>query len=70
MSDPARTRYFLIVAARLVGTAGAVLGVILLARAQTWPPKLLGVAIVLAALVFSASVPAHLARRWRTPPQP
>lgn len=68
MSDPAAPRYFAIVAARIAGAAGAVLGVVLIARAASWEPKLLGVAIVLAALAMMAIVPASLARRWRTPP--
>lgn len=67
MTDPARTRWLLIAAARLAGTAGAVFGVILLARAQAIAPKLLGIAIVASALAMMAIVPAALARRWRTP---
>ena len=68
MSDPARARYLAIVATRIAGSAGAVLGVVLLARAHDWPTKVLGVAIVLAALWMTATVPAALAHRWRTPP--
>lgn len=73
MSSPettARNRYLLIAASRIVGSLGAILGIILLARAHDWPTKLLGVAIVLAALYMVATVPAALAHRWRTPPQP
>jgi hypothetical protein len=72
MSSPdadARNRWLMIVIARLAGAAGAVLGIILLARAHDWPTKGLGVAIVLAALYMMATVPAALAHRWRTPPQ-
>jgi hypothetical protein len=71
MSNPdtnARNRWLLIVCARLSGAAGAVLGIILLARAHDWPTKGLGVAIVLAAMYMMATVPAALAHRWRTPP--
>ena len=71
MTDPdtrARNRYLAIVASRIAGSAGAVLGVILVARAATLGPKLIGVALVLAALWVTAIVPASLARRWRTPP--
>ena len=69
MNDPARGRYFAIVATRIAGAAGAVLGVVLLARAPTIGPKLLGVAIVLSAMAMMAIVPRSLARRWRTPPE-
>lgn len=61
------TRWLTIAAARLVATAGAVLGLILIARASTWPPKLIGTALVLSALFMMAVVPRALARRWRTP---
>ena len=64
----ARNRWLLIVLARLAGAAGAVRGIVLLARAHDWPTKGLGVAIVLAALYMMATVPAALAHRWRTPP--
>ncbi|MEG3146410.1 hypothetical protein U1839_17290 [Sphingomonas sp. RT2P30] len=73
MSSPettARNRYLLIAGSRIVGSLGAILGIILLARARDWPTKGLGVAIVLAALYMVATVPAALAHRWRTPPQP
>jgi hypothetical protein len=69
-ADPARRRWFTLVAARLTGVAGAVFGLILTARAQDWPGKLLGAAIVLSALLVIAVVPLSLARRWRTPPRP
>lgn len=62
----ARNRWLAIVATRLAATAGAVLGLILLARANDWPTKGLGVAIVLAALYLMAVVPLALARRWRS----
>ncbi|MES2339503.1 MAG: hypothetical protein V4537_15535 [Pseudomonadota bacterium] len=62
----ARNRWFAIVCTRLAATAGAVLGLILLARAYDWPTKILGVAIVLAALYVMAVVPKALAHRWRS----
>ena len=66
----ARNRYFTMVAARLVGAAGAVFGIVLLGRADTLGPRLLGLAIVVSALVVMAVVPRALAQRWRTPPKP
>lgn len=64
-----RNRWIAIVAMRIVGSAGAVFGVVLLARARDVPTKVLAVAIVLAALWFIAVVPRALAHRWRTPPE-
>ena len=72
MTNPdatARNRYLIIAATRIIASLGAILGVILLARAQDWPTKGLGVAIVLAALSMVATVPRALAHRWRTPPE-
>jgi zinc transporter ZupT len=65
----ARNRWLTLTLTRLAGSAGAVFGVVLLGRAQTMGPKILGVAIVLAALAMIAIVPRSLARRWRTPPE-
>lgn len=69
-----RNRWLIITAVRLVAAAGAVLGVVLLARAPSWPYQVLGGAIVLSALYMSWAVPASLAHRWRSadpvPPRP
>lgn len=67
--DPAKVRWFYITLSRLAASGGAVLGVILLAEGDTTWRKLLGGAIVLAALAMMAIVPRSLARRWRTPPE-
>ncbi|KTT70314.1 hypothetical protein [Sphingomonas endophytica] len=67
MSDPAFPRWIAIVAVRLAATAGALFGVVLLARAGTLAPRLLGIAIVLSALWMIATVPRALAHRWRSP---
>jgi hypothetical protein len=69
-ADPARNRWLIMVLIRIVASAGAVLGLMLLTRATEWPPKLLCVAIVLSALYIMAVVPRALAHRWRTPPRP
>lgn len=66
MSDPALPRWLLISAVRVAGALGAVFGVVLLARATTWGPRVLGVAIVFAALWMAATVPLALAHRWRS----
>ena len=67
MSDPALPRWAALSAVRIIGSFGAVLGVILVGRAETMAPKVLGVAIVLAAMWMLATVPRALAARWRSP---
>lgn len=64
-SNP-RTRWFAITGVRLLGIAGALLGVALIAKAHTTGPKALGAALVLAALYFMATVTGALAHRWRS----
>ena len=64
--DLARRRWLLLVLARLLPTAGAVFGVVLLGRATTTGAKVLGIAIVVSALLVVAVVPRHLAHRWRS----
>ncbi|MET4896295.1 hypothetical protein RN629_03860 [Sphingomonadaceae bacterium jetA1] len=61
-----RRRWFIIMAVRLIGVAGALFGVMLASRGVAWPEKALGVAIVMAALAMIAIVPAGLAHRWRS----
>ena len=63
----ARGRYFVMALSRIIAAAGAVLGVVLVGRSAETGPKILGIAIVLAALLVMAIVPRHLAQRWRTP---
>lgn len=65
----ARWRWMALVGIRLAGVAGAMLGLILIARAHDVAPKILGTAIVLSALLMIATVPPALAHRWRTPPE-
>lgn len=67
MSDPAFPRWAAMMAVRVVATLGAVMGVVLLGRAETWGPKALGVAIVISAMWVMATVPKALAHRWRSP---
>jgi len=66
-SNQSRNRYLLITAARMIGAAGAVFGIILTARFEQWPLKVLGGAILLSAIYMSWAVPAALAHRWATP---
>ncbi len=62
-----RTRWLVINGVRFLAIAGALLGVALIAKAHTTAPKVLGAALVLAALYFMATVTGALARRWRSP---
>lgn len=66
MSDPALPRWLTVTAVRIAGALAAVFGVVLIGRAEDWGTRVLGVAIVLAALWFAATVPLALARRWRS----
>ncbi|WP_242138575.1 hypothetical protein [Sphingomonas sp. TREG-RG-20F-R18-01] len=73
MTDPdtlARNRYFAMLGTRLLGVAGALLGLVLIVRAQSPVPKVIGTALVISALLLIAIVPRALARRWRSPEQP
>ena len=72
MTDPdtlARQRYYTMMAVELAGVAGAVFGLVLAGRSEETGPRLLGAAIILSALAVIATVPRHMARRWRTPPE-
>lgn len=61
-----RARWFALAGVRIAGSLGAVLGVVLMARAHTVAPKLLGGALVLSALYMTASVSGALTRAWRS----
>ena len=62
----ARRRWLAVALTRVAGSAGAVFGLVLLGRAHTLGPRLLGGAIVLSALWMIAAVPRALAHRWRS----
>ena len=64
----ARNRFLMIAASRVMGVAGAMLGLVIIARATALEHRILGTALVVSALIVIAVVPAALARRWRTPP--
>ena len=71
MTDPDatfRNRYLAFTATRIAGSAGALLGLVLIARADAPLPKIIGTARVLSALLMIAIVPRALAKRWRSPP--
>ncbi|MDP1027353.1 hypothetical protein Q5H91_09020 [Sphingomonas sp. KR1UV-12] len=63
----ARRRWLAITGVRVAGVGGALLGLVLLGRAQTLAPQVIGVALVLSAMLMMMVVPASLARRWRSP---
>ncbi len=62
----ARWRWLAISGVRLAGVAGAMLGLVIVGRAVTTGPKILGVALVLSAMLMMMIVPASLAHRWRS----
>ncbi|MBA4041969.1 MAG: hypothetical protein C0474_09285 [Sphingobium sp.] len=64
----AQTRYYIMTLARISGAAGAVLGIVILARATQWGDQVIGGALTLASLFEMAVVPRALAARWRSPP--
>lgn len=66
----AQRRWLVLTLIRLVCVGDAVFGLVLIGRAGTLPPRLIGVGIVLSALLLMAILPRALARRWRTPPDP
>lgn len=66
--DPARNRYFAIVAVQLLAVIGAIMGLILVAKGEDWFQSILGGAILLSAIYVMAVVPRAMARKWRTPP--
>lgn len=65
-----RSRWFALAGVRIAGSLGAVLGVVLMARAHAVAPKLLGGALVLSALWMTASVSGTLTGKWRSGPGP
>lgn len=62
----ARRRWLTLTLIRLAGSLGAFFALLLIGRAETLPPKLLGIAIVMSALLMMAVVPRELAHRWRS----
>lgn len=62
-----RRRWLILTLVRLACVADAVFGLVLIGRAGTLPPKLIGIGIVLSALLLMAILPRALARRWRSP---
>jgi hypothetical protein len=65
----ARNRYFLMTGVNLLGTAGAVLGLLIAGRAKGYEMTLFGGTILMSSLYMMAVVPKSMARRWRTPPE-
>lgn len=66
-TDPARSRWLVLVLVRLATAAAAILGIVLLAQAIDTSTRILGGAIVLVSLWSMAVLPRSLARRWRSP---
>ena len=65
----ARNRYYAMAGVNLLAAMGAVVGLLVAGRSQSWEMTVLGGAIILSALYVMAVVPRAMARRWRTPPE-
>jgi hypothetical protein len=65
----ARNRYYAMTAVNILATAGAVFGLVIAGRSDSWEGSVLGGAIILSSLYMMAVVPRAMARRWRTPPE-
>ncbi|NYT40561.1 hypothetical protein HZY97_07320 [Sphingomonas sp. R-74633] len=63
----AMKRYYVIVGVNIIGTAGAVLGLLIAGRAHEYQMTLFGGTIIMSSLYIMAVVPRSLARRWKTP---
>lgn len=62
----ARMRYLLMALSRLFGAAGAVMGLILMARGAALFDRLVGFGLTVSALWVMAVLPRALAARWRS----
>ena len=65
----ARRRYYMMTGVHLIATAGAIFGLVIAGRGNSWSTTLLGGAIIVSALWVMAVVPRAMARKWRTPPE-
>lgn len=63
-----RNRYYAMTAVHILATAGAVFGLVIAGRSQSWAGSVMGGAIILSSLYMMAVVPRAMARRWKTPP--
>jgi len=63
----AMKRYYIIVALNMLGTAGAVLGLLIAGRAHNYGVTVFGGVVLLSSLYFMAVVPRFFARRWKSP---
>lgn len=67
-SDPAKSRYMVILAMRWAGVALVVFGLMIIYR-RIDLPKEAGYVLFLVGIVDALIVPSVLARRWKSPPQ-
>jgi hypothetical protein len=63
----AMKRYYMMVGVNMLGTAGAVIGLLVAGRAHEYQMTLFGGMIIMSSLYVMAIVPKTMARRWKTP---
>ena len=66
-SDPAKARFFAIIAIRIAGAGLAILGLAIIQRKIGLPVEA-GYALFLFGLIDAFVVPTLLLRRWKSPP--
>jgi len=66
----ARNRYYAMSAVNILATAGAVFGLVIAGRSNSWAGSVMGGAIILSSLYMMYVVPRAMARRWKTPAPP
>lgn len=67
--DPARTRFFIISIARLLGAVTVVVGMFIFLRLIE-APQAIGVALIVLGFADFVFVPRFLSAQWRTPEEP
>lgn len=67
MTDPARTRFFILALLRLAGAVAIMAGLVIAAGRFPDLPRSAGVVLTLIGALDFALVPRLLARRWRSP---
>jgi hypothetical protein len=63
----AMKRYYIIAGVNMIGTAGAVIGLLVAGRAHEYQMTLFGGTIIMSSLYIMAVVPKSLAHRWKSP---
>lgn len=68
-TDPAKARFFILMAVRLFGAISALLGIAIIMKQLIEPSVIIGGLLILIGAFDVMVVPQILARRWKSPPQ-